>query len=116
MFSVFTGSSTVIQWSSPTTGGRVKILIVTIGSAGDVNPFIAVGRALRARGHEVAMIVNPHFARHAREGGFAVFPLGEEVEYLRLLQSIVRLAPLKAGIVVFRTLVDIIPVLVRATE
>src|SRR5207248_558546 len=37
----------------------VNILLVPIGSHGDVHPFIGIGLALRARGHRVRVIVNP---------------------------------------------------------
>ena len=33
----------------------MRILIETVGSAGDVHPFVAVGRALVARGHDVTL-------------------------------------------------------------
>ncbi len=39
----------------------MRILIETVGSAGDVHPFVAVGRELMRRGHELTLFANEHF-------------------------------------------------------
>ena len=39
----------------------MRVLLLTIGSAGDVHPFIGIGQKLCDRGHDVRVIVNPHF-------------------------------------------------------
>jgi rhamnosyltransferase subunit B len=57
----------------------VRVLLTTIGSSGDVNPFLALGRALVSRGHEVTFLVNPYFEPAAREAGMAFEPLGERL-------------------------------------
>lgn len=47
----------------------MHILIVAVGSAGDVYPFIAIGQALLRRGHAVTFIATPpHQARVERAG------------------------------------------------
>ena len=65
----------------------MRILIATIGSAGDVHPFLGVAEELRRRGHEVAMLVNPHFEARVRAVGIDYFPLGTEDDLLRVLHS-----------------------------
>ena len=40
---------------------RLHVLLPTIGSAGDVHPFIGLGLALRARGHRATILTNPYF-------------------------------------------------------
>lgn len=40
----------------------MKIAIVTIGTRGDVQPYVAVGRALRARGHDVWIAAHDEYA------------------------------------------------------
>jgi rhamnosyltransferase subunit B len=47
----------------------VHIVLTPVGSSGDVNPFVAVGRALRARGHDVTMIAPGPFAEVAARAG-----------------------------------------------
>lgn len=62
----------------------MKVLLTAIGSPGDVNPSIALGRALRARGHEAVLLVNPYFERQVRAAGLDFLPLGDEAQYRRL--------------------------------
>ncbi|HTU18473.1 MAG TPA: glycosyltransferase [Gemmataceae bacterium] len=39
----------------------MHVLLVSMGSMGDLLPFIALGRALRARGHDVTVLSNGYF-------------------------------------------------------
>lgn len=39
----------------------MNILLATLGSAGDVHPIMAIGLALKQRGHNVTLIFNGHF-------------------------------------------------------
>ena len=58
--------------------------MTALGSYGDVYPIVAIGAALRARGHQVTVITNPHFRSlvHAEELEFVA--LGTEQQYLEL--------------------------------
>jgi sterol 3beta-glucosyltransferase len=47
----------------------MKILIVTIGTRGDVQPYIALGRELMASGHEITICTCAHFEPFVREYG-----------------------------------------------
>jgi UDP:flavonoid glycosyltransferase YjiC (YdhE family)/glycosyltransferase involved in cell wall biosynthesis len=51
------------------------IVIFTAGTLGDHLPFIALGRALRARGHHVRAVVNPAMARRFASAGLEVVAL-----------------------------------------
>ena len=62
-------------------------LLLTIGSAGDVHPFIAIGLALRRRGHRVTLITNPYFGAAAERAGLHVVPLGTVDEFATALQN-----------------------------
>ena len=57
------------------------ILLLPVGSAGDVFPFIWLGRQLRARGHRVTMITASLFEEAAREAGLGFVPLGTKEEF-----------------------------------
>lgn len=59
----------------------MRILLCTIGSAGDVHPLIGVGRALLARGHRATVVTNPYFAGLARRHGLDFAPLGSRETY-----------------------------------
>jgi rhamnosyltransferase subunit B len=54
----------------------VHALLVPCGRHGDVHPFLAPGRALRARGHRVTLLINGYFGPLVRRLGFAAAPPG----------------------------------------
>ncbi len=58
-----------------------RVILLPIGSSGDVNPFLWIGRHLRARGHEVTMIASPYFASSIATAGLNHVPIGTEQEY-----------------------------------
>lgn len=59
----------------------MKILIECNGSYGDVFPFIAIGRALQQRGHQIVFFANGRFESLARETGFDYVMAGTADEY-----------------------------------
>jgi rhamnosyltransferase subunit B len=58
-----------------------KILIHTLGSSGDFNPFMALALELRRRGHAVHWAVSPKFAEKARAQGFDATVAGEDPDW-----------------------------------
>ncbi|MCG3121656.1 MAG: O-mycaminosyltylonolide 6-deoxyallosyltransferase [Phycisphaerales bacterium] len=63
----------------------MRVLMMTIGSGGDVHPFIGVGLRLAARGHEVRLATNPHFEARIKAAGLGFEPLGTEAEFMQVL-------------------------------
>jgi UDP:flavonoid glycosyltransferase YjiC (YdhE family) len=62
----------------------VRIAIATEGTRGDVHPMLALGHALRARGHELLFCAPPDFAGDAASHGLPFHAVGNSVvEYLR---------------------------------
>ena len=59
----------------------MKVLLVTIGSRGDVHPMLALGRALQQRGHEATLLSNPVFRDEAMRAGLGFVPVGSEEDY-----------------------------------
>ncbi|HEX5439288.1 MAG TPA: glycosyltransferase [Ktedonobacterales bacterium] len=57
-----------------------RILLSTFGSSGDLNPFLAVGLGLRARGHEVTFAVERNFQQPVNALGFPVALLTGDAE------------------------------------
>ena len=47
----------------------IRILILAVGSAGDVYPFIVIGQALRARGHDVTLVATANFQARVEAAG-----------------------------------------------
>jgi len=58
-----------------------RVLLLPIGSSGDVNPFLWIGRHLREAGHDVTVIANPWFAGHVAAAELHHVPIGTEQEY-----------------------------------
>lgn len=55
-----------------------------MGSAGDVHPFIGVGKALQARGHEVFMITSAFFEPLAQRAGIEFRAVGTAEDFIRV--------------------------------
>jgi rhamnosyltransferase subunit B len=54
----------------------LNILLPTVGSAGDVHPVVALGLALRARGHRVTVLTNPFFQELVEAQGLGFLAVG----------------------------------------
>jgi UDP:flavonoid glycosyltransferase YjiC (YdhE family) len=61
----------------------MNVLLATIGSGGDVHPYIALGAALQRRGHRATLLSNPYFQERIERAGLGFAPLGTREEYLR---------------------------------
>lgn len=71
-----------------TTDRRSRhVILFAIGSAGDVHPFIGLGKALRARGHRVTVVSNGHFEPLIRRVGFDYFEVGTEEDYRNIIEN-----------------------------
>lgn len=86
--------------------GAMRILMVTLGSHGDIHPFIALARALRAAGHEAAILTNPYFERQITAGGVELLPIGDAVDLPSLIKSMPHaMDGVRGPMTVLRTLV-----------
>ncbi|CAF1105142.1 unnamed protein product [Rotaria sordida] len=54
---------------------RLAIVILIVGTRGDVQPFIALGQALRAIGHRVRLATHETFRSFVRGNGLEFYPL-----------------------------------------
>jgi len=59
----------------------LNILIVAVGSYGDVLPLVGLGRELCSRGHGVTFFTNGHFANLVQQAGINFVPMGSAEEY-----------------------------------
>lgn len=59
----------------------MKALLMPVGSAGDVHPYLAVGAALKERGHDVTVVANPYFASRVEMAGLNLRPCGTVDHY-----------------------------------
>ncbi|MDO9300330.1 MAG: glycosyltransferase [Anaerolineales bacterium] len=63
------------------------ILLCTIGSAGDVYPFIGIGQQLKKRGFRVVLVTSQYFEAHARSAGLEFIGLGSAEDYQSIIQD-----------------------------
>ncbi|KAI8279275.1 Sterol 3-beta-glucosyltransferase [Colletotrichum sp. SAR11_57] len=54
----------------------LNVVIQVVGSRGDVQPFIALGTALRRYGHRVRLATHDTFAKFVMDSGLEFFPIG----------------------------------------
>jgi UDP:flavonoid glycosyltransferase YjiC (YdhE family) len=62
----------------------MKIALATLGSRGDVQPFIALGHALVRAGHEVVLCAADDFASFAAEHGLPFRSIGHDFDQVLL--------------------------------
>ena len=62
----------------------LRVLIYPMGSAGDVHPFIGVGKALQARGHEVFIITSGFFEELVVKAGLEFRGVGTKEDFERV--------------------------------
>lgn len=58
----------------------MRITMLTIGSTGDVRPYILLGRELSARGHEITIATFSAFEKMVSDAGFHFHPLSGNAE------------------------------------
>lgn len=54
----------------------MNFFITTLGSYGDVHPFLWIGKLLKEKGHQVMFFTNPYFADLVEREGFDFIPIG----------------------------------------
>ena len=59
----------------------MKLALVSFGSAGDVHPMLALGQALRQRGHQVVVLSLPVFEHEVLGAGLQFEPVGLSSQY-----------------------------------
>ena len=57
-------------------GPPLDVLLPTLGSAGDIYPVLALGRALVVRGHRAVVVANDHYQGLAAAMGLDFIALG----------------------------------------
>ncbi|HYE19385.1 MAG TPA: glycosyltransferase [Tepidisphaeraceae bacterium] len=65
----------------------MRVLLLAVGSHGDVHPAVAIARALIARGHEPRVAANPYFERVVTDAGAGFEPLGERFDLGEAIRS-----------------------------
>ena len=56
-------------------------ILTPVGSSGDVHPYVGIGRALRARGHDVTLITSEPFRDVSERAGLTFVPTHSAAEF-----------------------------------
>jgi UDP:flavonoid glycosyltransferase YjiC (YdhE family) len=59
----------------------LNVLVIPVGSHGDVHPMVGVGEAMAKRGHRVTVLTNDHFGPMVRRAGLEFESLATEEEF-----------------------------------
>jgi rhamnosyltransferase subunit B len=62
----------------------MNIILVALGSHGDVHPFVGIGMELHRRGHRVRIIAYGHFEQLIADAGLELIPCGTAEEFKRV--------------------------------
>lgn len=75
----------------------MHVLLVSIGTGGDIFPYIGLGKVLRARGHQVTLVAPEDFAALAADHQLAFRPVVSVEQNHKLLSNPDFWHPIKAG-------------------
>ena len=64
----------------------MRILIFTIGSAGDVFPQIALGLELQRRGHRITLMTGGHYETAVRKAGLDFSAMFSEADFNKIVE------------------------------
>lgn len=80
----------------------LRILLMPVGSAGDVHPFVGIGGELKRRGHDVTIATNEHFKTLIESVGLKFIMLGTDEQFRSVIANPDLWSPgLKASRMVF---------------
>ncbi|XP_015170053.1 sterol 3-beta-glucosyltransferase UGT80B1 isoform X1 [Solanum tuberosum] len=61
---------------------KLKIVVLIVGTRGDVQPFLAMAKRLQAFGHHVRLATHSNFRDFVKSGGIDFYPLGGDPRVL----------------------------------
>jgi rhamnosyltransferase subunit B len=62
-------------------------VVISVGTHGDIHPFMCIARALQSLGRHVTFVSHSYYAALAKEAGFPFIGLGTDEDYLRVLNN-----------------------------
>jgi UDP:flavonoid glycosyltransferase YjiC (YdhE family) len=93
----------------------VNITLVTVGSRGDVHPYVALGGGLKSAGHSVRIATHAYFERLIRERGLEFAPIaGDPRETVESDAGQAWLATGSNPVMFFRRMIDVMRPLMAA--
>jgi rhamnosyltransferase subunit B len=87
----------------------MHVVMTPVGSAGDVLPHVALGRALAQRGHEVVVLANEHFRRMVEGADLEFVEVGTAAWYAEILEHPDLWNPHRAGQLFLECMLELMP-------
>lgn len=94
----------------------MRFVLSALGSAGDVHPFIAIGVALAARGHDVSLLAPPPFEARIVQAGLAFAPFGTAAEFDAVLADRALWDPVRGARIIVDQLLARLPEAYATTD
>ena len=63
----------------------MKILMMSLGTRGDMEPFLAIGELLAGMGHDIICAMPVQFEKEVKDTGFQFYPFDKR--FMELLES-----------------------------
>lgn len=94
----------------------MRLLLLTLGSHGDIHPFFALAQALQAAGHEPLVATNPYFEAQARRANIPFVALTEHADIAEIMQRPGVMHPMRGARVVLQELtLPLVPEIYRSS-
>jgi rhamnosyltransferase subunit B len=90
-------------------GRQLRIALLTVGSVGDLLPFMGLAMALQARGHDVGLVVPSVHTARVQQAGLRFVAVGDDATYQQLLHDPALWNPRQAFATVWRGLATAMP-------
>ena len=84
----------------------MEIIVVALGSTGDVHPFMGIAIRLQRRGHDVSFLTNAYFEPVVRHAGLRFRAVGLAEDYARTVNDPTLWNPTKGVEVLWRSLIE----------
>lgn len=84
----------------------MKAILATVGSLGDLLPYMVVAESLRLRGHQVVVATNQGYETFVRQSGFDFMPIWDDRHRRKTLDDTILSDPDKAWAIIERDLFE----------
>ena len=92
----------------------MNVLVMPIGSHGDVHPFLGIADAMRRRGHAVKFIASSYYESLVAKVGLEFVPLGTPEDFLSLARNPNIMHPVKGFSLIGEAVRQSVPICYRA--